>query len=103
MKQASFWQSQYSAAPMAPYVGVQGFVFDPMTGHTFTMNSSARFIFDRVRKGWPRDRIADDLVSEFGVEANLARGDVDEFMARLQQLGLEGRATTWSRPSLSQA
>jgi PqqD family protein of HPr-rel-A system len=66
-----------------------GFVFDPVTGYTFTVNETALAVLRALKGGQPPDAIATGLEASFEVEPgeDLAR-DVDEFVARLREQGL---------------
>lgn len=66
-----------------------GFVFDPLTGHTYNLNASAVRVLAALKDGTAPDAIAAALADAFDVEpeADLAR-DVEEFISQLREHGL---------------
>jgi PqqD family protein of HPr-rel-A system len=66
-----------------------GFVFDPMTGHTFTVNPSGQLILRWLKDGVELEEVARRLAGEFEVEPgeDPAR-DVQDFLAQLRECGL---------------
>ena len=70
-------------------VSDSGFVFDPMTGYTFTVNPTGLFVLQALKKGEALDAIAKRLPEEFDLEGgeDVSR-DVDEFLARLREHGI---------------
>ena len=65
-----------------------GFVFDPYTGNTFSVNPSAKLILDALKSGAERAGILATLREHF-VEANgdLER-DLDDFLSTLRRESL---------------
>jgi PqqD family protein of HPr-rel-A system len=64
-----------------------GFVFDPYTGATFTVNQTGRIIFDGLKEGRDRPAIVESLREHFEVrETDDLQRDLDEFVQRLRQL-----------------
>ena len=65
-----------------------GFVFDPYSGGTFTLNSTGQLIVKALRDGLTHNEIVALLRSEFdGVTVKLDE-DVQDFMRTLRELGL---------------
>ena len=66
-----------------------GFVFDPMTGYTYSVNDTALMIVRLLKAGEPVTAIVDRLSGGFAVEPeeDVAR-DVDEFVSALREQGL---------------
>ena len=65
-----------------------GFVFDPYSGGTFTLNSTGQLIVKALRDGLTHNEIVARLRSEFdGVTVKLDE-DVQDFMRTLRELGL---------------
>ena len=65
-----------------------GFLFDPYTGATFSLNASGRVILDSLKKGMEREEILETLEDSFTIgEADLHR-DIDEFVHLLREAGL---------------
>jgi|JI10StandDraft_1071094.scaffolds.fasta_scaffold13604_10 PqqD family protein of HPr-rel-A system len=65
-----------------------GFLFDPATGNTFTLNESAVFILKALKNGMQQREIADSLTSEFEVTATQANEDVSDALLQLREAGL---------------
>jgi PqqD family protein of HPr-rel-A system len=70
-------------------VSDSGFVFDPYTGSTFSVNGSGRAILEGLKQGHSREAIVEALEREFDIQgpADLTR-DLDEFLHLLRQNGL---------------
>jgi PqqD family protein of HPr-rel-A system len=66
-----------------------GFVFDPMTGHTFTVNPSGLLILRWLKDEVALEEVARRLANEFELEPgeDPAR-DVQDFLAQLRECGL---------------
>lgn len=67
-----------------------GFVFDPSTGNTFTLNDSAIFILKSLRAGNTAPDIARQLTAEFDVSDTQAGDDVTDALLQLKEAGLVG-------------
>jgi len=67
----------------------KGFVFDPYTGSTFSLNGSGRVMLEGIKRGAGRQEILDDLAAAFtvGDDEDLHR-DLAEFLQRLRREGL---------------
>ena len=65
-----------------------GFLFDPATGNTFTLNESAIFILKSLKNGLQHREIADSLAAEFEVTASQAVEDVSDALLQLREAGL---------------
>ncbi len=65
-----------------------GFVFDPSTGHTFTVNPSGLHILRWLKDGTQPEEIAQRLVEHFELEPgeDPAR-DVQDFLMQLRECG----------------
>jgi len=65
-----------------------GFLFDTRTGDTFTVGGSGTFILRQLIAGESVDAIRQRLVAEFAIDDQLAARDIDDFLQRLDDLGL---------------
>jgi PqqD family protein of HPr-rel-A system len=66
-----------------------GFVFDPMTGHTFTVNPSGLLVLRMLKEGTEPTQLVMRLAEEFSVEAGEdPMRDVQDFIMQLQECGL---------------
>ncbi len=70
-------------------VSDSGFLFDPYSGSTFTVNATGRVIFEGLKVCHGREKIMAAMGEAFttGPEDDLAR-DLDEFVGMLRQSGL---------------
>jgi hypothetical protein len=66
-----------------------GFAFDPLTGHTFTINATGRFALRCLKDGMTSDETAHRLRESFAVsgEHDPSR-DVQDFVSQLRECGL---------------
>ena len=70
-------------------VSDSGFVFDPLTGHTFTVNATGLHIIGALKAGRIPEVIAEELAEVFEPEGGEEhRRDVDDFVLRLREHGL---------------
>ncbi len=67
-----------------------GFVFDPFSGATFTVNATGRVILEGLRRGDERPELLDRLRESFDVHGEDLERDVDEFIHLLRQSGILG-------------
>lgn len=65
-------------------VSESGFVFDPRTGSTFTLNHTGLKILRLLREGRSRDEIIGDFARDYGIEAGEAQRDVDDFVVAVK-------------------
>lgn len=65
-----------------------GFLFDPVSGVTFTLNKTASFIFNKLRSGESEESILEELIKKFNVEKNNARADLTEFAKQIKEFEL---------------
>jgi len=68
-----------------------GFVFDPLSGHTFTVNATGAFVVSSLKQGLGLDEIVAQLRGSFELDGSedVVR-DVEDFFARLTEHGLLG-------------
>ncbi|MCA9625964.1 MAG: HPr-rel-A system PqqD family peptide chaperone [Myxococcales bacterium] len=66
-----------------------GFVFDPMSGHTFSVNPTGKQVLAMLKDGHDLEAITGALAEQFELEGgeDLTR-DVEDFVARLREYGL---------------
>lgn len=69
-------------------VSETGFVFDPYSGATFSLNASALCLLRGLKEGLGRDELIAQLEESFDVtDADLSR-DIDEFFELLRYNGV---------------
>jgi len=71
-------------------VSDSGFVFDPHTGATFTMNETGKAVLEGLREGADLDELVELLEDRFDAEEADVRRDLLEFLGLLRQSGLLG-------------
>jgi PqqD family protein of HPr-rel-A system len=65
-----------------------GFVFDPRSGATFTVNPTGLLVLNALREGASPDSIAGALKARFEGAGDEVREDVGDFLHLLRQSGL---------------
>ncbi|MCK6488605.1 MAG: PqqD family protein [Planctomycetes bacterium] len=66
----------------------QGFVFDPATGNSFTLNHSGMLLVKGLREGLDQGDLATRLADTYTIPLEQARSDVADFIRDLARLGL---------------
>jgi PqqD family protein of HPr-rel-A system len=65
-----------------------GFVFDPFSGGTFTLNETGRTVLQALREGLTESQVVERLRSDFdGVTAKVEE-DVRDFLRTMTEYGL---------------
>lgn len=72
-----------------------GFLFDPATGNTYTLNESAVVILKALKDGKNPTDIAGALTAEFEVSAPQAHEDVSDAILQLKEAGLIAAGAAW--------
>ena len=72
-----------------------GFLFDPATGNTYTLNESAVFILKALKDGKNPTDIAGALTAEFEVSEPQAHEDVSDAILQLKEAGFIAVGATW--------
>jgi PqqD family protein of HPr-rel-A system len=66
-----------------------GFVFDPMTGHSFTVNATGLCVLQGLKEGKAPEEIVKRLSDGFELEAGEDAGrDLQDFIVQLRECGL---------------
>ena len=65
-----------------------GFVFDPHTGATFTLNLTGLTIVDALKQGATLEQVVSRLRETYAEAPNSLQHDVSAFVAELRQHGL---------------
>lgn len=70
-------------------INESGFVFDPLTGHTFTLNDTGLAVLQAIKQGQEPELVVEQLAEQFELDGSedVAR-DVDDFLSRLREHGL---------------
>ncbi|KUG26389.1 hypothetical protein ASZ90_003769 [hydrocarbon metagenome] len=64
-------------------VNSEGFIFDPTTGDSYTVNPTGLFIINSLREGKEIDQIAEELVKEFEETPEEISSDISDFITHL--------------------
>ena len=66
-----------------------GFVFDPLSGQTFSVNSTGKLVIEKLRQGLRREAILAELAGSFATDEgdDLLR-DLNEFLLLLKEQGV---------------
>lgn len=57
-----------------------GFVFNPNTGESFTLNPTGHILFGMVREGKEYNEIRDFFLEEYDAEESIFEKDFEDFM-----------------------
>ena len=57
-----------------------GFVFNPNTGESFTLNDMGMEIFDMLKKEKEAEEILQAIIEKYDIDRDLAEKDLDDFM-----------------------
>lgn len=66
-----------------------GFLFDPLSGYTFTVNATGLAVLQALKRGDAVDAVVQRLTDDFEADGgeDISR-DVEEFLARLREHGI---------------
>lgn len=66
-----------------------GFIFDPITGHTFTVNPTGKAVLEGLKADKSVEAIIEEIAEGFEPDGGEDIGrDVNDFIARLRDQGL---------------
>jgi hypothetical protein len=68
-----------------------GFVFDPRTGHSYSVNRTGLTVLRALKEGRARHEIADKLSRDF-TRASAVEEDLAAFVKMLEELGISASA-----------
>ena len=69
-------------------VNEEGFVFDPLTGETFTVNQTGLLILKDLKEGKSQEEIIKDITENFEVSQEEAERDLIDFIEKLRSYRL---------------
>ncbi len=69
-------------------VNDEGFVFDPTTGESFTVNATGLFLIRALKAGHDTTELLDQVQQQFEVSPGSAERDVTDFVSQLEGLHL---------------
>ena len=69
-------------------VNEEGFVFDPVTGESFTVNQTGLLILKDLKEGKSQEEIIKDITENFEVSQEEAERDLIDFIEKLRSYRL---------------
>jgi PqqD family protein of HPr-rel-A system len=66
----------------------EGFIFDPETGSSYTVNKTGLFIIKLLKEGKNEEDIVKALTEEFEIDEDEAKRDLVDFLEQLRLYGL---------------
>ncbi len=69
-------------------VNDEGFVFDPTTGESFTVNSTGLFILNKLKEGLTETEIEKQLTETFDEVPEELQRDMSDFLQQLKSMGI---------------
>ncbi len=69
-------------------ISEEGFIFDPETGNSYTVNETGLKVLKALRAGQSPSEIAEALSEEFEISVPEALRDVEEFLESLKRFRL---------------
>ncbi len=70
-------------------INEEGFVFDPTTGESFTVNSTGLMILNALKEDKTSDEIARELMDKFETNLEVVEKDLSEFISHLRTYKLK--------------
>jgi PqqD family protein of HPr-rel-A system len=71
-------------------INEEGFIFDPLTGNSFTTNRTGLFILSRLKEGKRDEEILEEMGEAFEGEKGEMEKDLTDFLEQLRFHGLVG-------------
>ena len=89
--ESTAYGSQKSLLPEPEQVGRiaisdSGFLFDPVSGHSFTTNETGLFILKQLREGGTLSEVVSAITDQYEVENREAERDLLEFAGQMREL-----------------
>ncbi len=69
-------------------ISEEGFVFDPETGNSYTVNETGLLILKKLREGLSPEEIAGIMNEEYGISREEALRDIQDFLESMARFGL---------------
>jgi hypothetical protein len=69
-------------------INSEGFVFDPTTGDSFTLNPTGLFIINRLKLDMSIENIAEEMSEEFEESSETLSKDISDFIIHLRTYNL---------------
>ncbi len=69
-------------------VSENGFIFNPLTGDSFSVNETGVFILRKLKDGENEETILQDLMDEYELDTYTAEKDLNDFLTMLKSYQL---------------
>ncbi len=69
-------------------INEEGFIFDPVTGNSFTTNQVGLWILQRLKEGKQVSDVLAEMIEQFDVDAETAERDLTDFVEQLRHYKL---------------
>ena len=69
-------------------VSKSGFIFNPSTGDSYTVNQIAAEILELLKESDSLEKVKETILKNYDVDEKSLEEDLNDFSAHLQQLGL---------------
>ncbi|MDZ7742959.1 MAG: PqqD family protein [Bacteroidota bacterium] len=69
-------------------ISESGFVFNPFTGESYSVNPVGANIFNKLKEGKNYDQIRQEMLEKFQVDAETLERDFSDFISMLKQYQL---------------
>jgi hypothetical protein len=69
-------------------VSKSGFIFNPSTGDSYTVNQIAAEILEVLKESNSLEKVKEKILKDYDVDEKSLEEDLHDFSAHLQQLGL---------------
>lgn len=69
-------------------ISENGFIFNPLTGDSFSVNATGVFILQRLKEGESEETILQNLMSEYELDTHTAEKDFNDFLSMLKSYQL---------------
>ena len=66
----------------------EGFIFNPLTGESWTVNQTGLFILKNLKEGKSQEEIAQLLSQEFDIDIETAQRDLIDFLDKMRSYKL---------------
>lgn len=69
-------------------VSENGFIFNPLTGDSFSVNETGVFIIQKMKEGKNEESILKNLMDEYDLDTYTAERDLNDFLSMLKSYQL---------------
>ncbi len=83
-----FWICEFFTMKLKKNIAVSesGFVFDPASGDSFSVNTTGAMILEMLKSGMDQKSIVEQFTETYKVDEKQFREDLDDFVHHLKQL-----------------